>query len=249
VNRRTFLRATLATGGAFAAALHSPSTLRADGEAGAKDKGVVVSTAKLSPPAKGTIRVAIPISESTTVIDFAGPWDVFASVMLPERGPTMEDQMPFQLFMVSDRLEPVMVEGGMKVVPHYTFADAPEPKVVVVPAQRGSKQLLDWLRKVVPTADVIMSVCVGVNQLAKAGLLTGKSVTTHHDYYDRFAKEYPDIELRRGVRFVENERISASGGESCGIDLALRVVERYFGRSVAERTALYIEYQGKGWIV
>jgi transcriptional regulator GlxA family with amidase domain len=248
VNRRTFLSATLATGAAFAASLRSAWVLRADDKVGAHEKGVVVSTTKLTSPERGTINVAIPISEGATVIDFAGPWDVFASVMLPERGSTMEDQMPFQLFMVSDKLAPVTVEGGMKLVPHHTFADAPPPKIVVVPAQRGSNELRDWLRKVAPTADVAMSVCVGVNQLAKAGLLTGKSVTTHHDYYDRFAKEYPDIELRRGVRFVENERISASGGESCGIDLALRVVERYFGRSVAERTAFYIEYQGKGWI-
>jgi len=55
--------------------------------------------------------------------------------------------------------------------------------------------------------------------------------------------------LRRGVRFVENERISASGGETCGIDLSLRAVERYFGRSVAKRTAKFIAYNGKGWVV
>jgi transcriptional regulator GlxA family with amidase domain len=94
-----------------------------------------------------------------------------------------------------------------------------------------------------------MSVCTGVRHLAKAGLLTGQSATTHHDFYDTFAKDYPDIDLRRGVRFVENKQISTSGGETCGIDLALRVVDRYFGRRVAERTATYIEHEGKGWIV
>jgi transcriptional regulator GlxA family with amidase domain len=94
-----------------------------------------------------------------------------------------------------------------------------------------------------------MSICTGVTQLAKAGLLVGKSATTHHDFYDSFAKDYPDIDVRRGVRFVENEKISTSGGETCGIDLALRVVERYFGRKVAERTAVFVEHQGRGWIV
>ena len=107
----------------------------------------------------------------------------------------------------------------------------------------------EWLRKIVTTADITMSVCTGVTQLAKAGLLAGKSATIHHDYYDTFAKQYPDIDLRRGVRFVENEKISTSGGETCGIDLALRVVERYFGRKVAEQTAVFVEHQGKGWMV
>jgi hypothetical protein len=95
-----------------------------------------------------------------------------------------------------------------------------------------------WLRKTAPTTDVTMSVCTGVKHLAKAGLLAGKSATIHHDFYDSFAKDYPDIDLRRGVRFVENEKISTSGGETCGIDLALRVVDRYFGRKVAGLIAL-----------
>jgi transcriptional regulator GlxA family with amidase domain len=137
----------------------------------------------------------------------------------------------------------------MKVVPHYTFEDAPPCKVAVIGAQRGSDKMREWLGKIAPTAEVTMSVCTGVRHLAKAGLLAGKSATIHHDFYDSFAKDFPEIDLRRGVRFVENEKISTSGGETCGIDLALRVVERYFGRKVAERTAGYIEYEGKGWIV
>ena len=94
-----------------------------------------------------------------------------------------------------------------------------------------------------------MSVCTGAFQLAKAGLLNGKPATTHHDFIDRFAKQYPDIDVKRGLRFVEGENISTAGGLTSGIDLALRVVERYFGRKIAEKTATYMEYQSKGWMV
>lgn len=55
--------------------------------------------------------------------------------------------------------------------------------------------------------------------------------------------------MKRGVRFVEGEKISTAGGLTSGTDLALRVVERYFGRDVAQAAASYMEYQGKGWIV
>jgi transcriptional regulator GlxA family with amidase domain len=55
------------------------------------------------------------------------------------------------------------------------------------------------------------------------------------------------VKVVRGVRFVEGDQISTAGGLSSGIDLALRVVERYFGRKVAETTAAYMEYQGQGW--
>jgi transcriptional regulator GlxA family with amidase domain len=134
-------------------------------------------------------------------------------------------------------------------VPDYTFDTAPQAKVVVVPAQRGSQALHAWLRKMVTSTDVLMSVCTGAFQLGKAGLLSGKSATTHHDFLDRFAKSFPDVTVKRGLRFVEEERISTAGGLSSGIDLALRVVDRYFGRDVAQATATYMEYQSKGWVV
>ena len=60
--------------------------------------------------------------------------------------------------------------------------------------------------------------------------------------------QFPDVELRRGARFVEDGNLASSGGLSAGIDLALRVVERYYGRERAEQTANTMEYQGKGWL-
>jgi len=99
------------------------------------------------------------------------------------------------------------------------------------------------------STDLIMSVCTGAFQLGKAGLLAGKSATTHHDFFDQFAKAFPDINLKRGLRFVEEEKVSSAGGLTSGIDLALHVVERYFGREVAQTTAAYMEYQSKGWMV
>ena len=205
---------------------------------------------KLTPPAKGKIPVAFTISEGVTVIDFAGPWEVFQDVMIRERGSDHDDQMPFQLYTVSETTQPLTGSAGLKLVPDYTFENAPEPKVIVVPAQSGSKALHAWLRKMSASTDVLMSVCTGAFQLGRAGLLNGKSATTHHDFLDRFAQSFPEVKVKRGLRFVEeDETISTSGGLSSGIDLPLRVVERYFGRDAAQATATYMEYQSKGWIV
>ncbi len=203
---------------------------------------------KLTPPEKGKIPVAFAISEGVTVIDFAGPWEVFQDVHVRDRGKDMDEQMPFELFTVSEKIEPLTGSGGLKLLPDYTFDTAPQAKVIVIPAQRGSQALHAWLRKVSPTTDVTMSVCTGAFQLGKAGLLSGKSATTHHDFFEQFEKAFPDVSLKRGLRFVENEKISTAGGLTSGIDLALRVVDRYFGRDVAQSTATYMEYQSKGWI-
>jgi YHS domain-containing protein len=93
-----------------------------------------------------------------------------------------------------------------------------------------------------------MSVCTGAFVLAKTGLLSGKSATTHHYAYTDLAMQYPDIHVKRGFRFVEEGKIATAGGLTSGMDLALRVVERYYGRDQAMRTALNMEYQGQGWL-
>ena len=92
-----------------------------------------------------------------------------------------------------------------------------------------------------------MSVCTGAFQLARAGLLEGIPATTHHDYFEDFAKEFPHIELRRGLRFVDSGRIATAGGLTSGIDMALHIVSRYFGVEAAEATATYMEYASDAW--
>lgn len=199
---------------------------------------------KLTPPANGVVPVAFVISPRWTVIDAMGPWEVFQDAATPK------DNEGFELYTVGESLEPIIGSAGIKVVPNYTFADAPQPKVVVIGAQAGrSPAMFEWLKKVSETADVIMSVCTGAFILAQSGLIDGKTATTHHDFFDKFAKQFPNIELKRGTRFVEEKKFSSAGGLTSGIDLALRVVERYFGRETAEKTAFYMEYQSKSWIV
>ena len=203
--------------------------------------------AKLDPPAKDPIVVAFAISPGFNVIDHCGPWEVFQDVHIPERGGDMETTMPFRLFTVSESRQPVRGTGGLTLVPDHAFADAPPARVVVVGAQRGSPALHEWLRRSAKTADLVMSVCTGAFQLARAGLLSGLAATTHHDAIDRFAQEFPDVRVQRGQRFVDNGRIATAGGLTSGVDLALHVVSRYFGTPAADRTAQYLEYRSAGW--
>jgi putative intracellular protease/amidase len=99
---------------------------------------------KLPAPANGRIPVAFPISDGATVIDYSGPWEVFQDTQVPAGDRNVPG---FDLYTVSNTTDPVTVSGGMKVVPNYTFADAPTPKVIVIPAQSGGTALLDWIRK------------------------------------------------------------------------------------------------------
>ncbi|HLJ48915.1 MAG TPA: DJ-1/PfpI family protein [Bryobacteraceae bacterium] len=200
----------------------------------------------LHAPEDGGIPVAFLVSPGAVVIDFGGPWEVFQDAVVTR---LTQDKAAFRLYTVAKSLDPITASAGLKIVPNYSFENAPQPKVIVIPAQSGAKEeALEWLRKASTNADVTMSVCTGAFVLAQTGLLAGKSATTHHGSYGRFAMQFHDIQLKRGVRFVEEGKLASAGGLSSGIDLALRVVERYYGRDAALATADYMEYQGKGWL-
>ncbi|HEY1367753.1 MAG TPA: DJ-1/PfpI family protein [Gaiellaceae bacterium] len=188
-------------------------------------------------PADGVIRTAFAIGPGVNVIDTAGPWEVFCDSMIAG------GRARFDLFTVAASTHPVLGNSDLEITPRYSYTGAPQPHVVVIPAHNSTNDTLAWLRKVARHADLVMSVCTGAFVLAQTGLLDGKTATTHHGSYADFEAMFPKIKLLRGRRYVEHERVATAGGLTSGIDLALRVVERYLGTQAAAATARYLEYR------
>ena len=248
MNRRELLKKSVAVGFMVAA----PAVIAGEGfprrgelagiEGGQSDSAPAASP--LTPPKNNTIPVAYALSPGAVEVDFTGPWGIFGSVMLPGK----DMVMPFHQYTVAETKAPLRTDSGLTVVPDYTFETAPQPKIIASPAQGNApEEMLQWIRKTSAGTDVTMSVCVGAFTLAKTGLLDGKSATTHHSAYRHFADQFPTVRLVRGVRFVDEGNVATAGGLTCGSDLAMHIVERYFGRKLAEDTAYYLEYQSAGW--
>jgi transcriptional regulator GlxA family with amidase domain len=232
MNRRTLLATSLsaAAGGIVAIATRAPALA---GQAVTRG-----AAAPLPLPKSGPIRVCFVVSDMANVIDLAGAWETFQDVSLPD------GSSPFDLSVVAQTQAPVAMTGGLKVMPDATFASLPaQPNVIVVGAQTGNTPAFyDFLRAQHGKADVIMSVCTGAFRLGHAGLLDGKSATTHHEFYDQFAKQFPKVTLVRGVRFVDNGDIITAGGLTSGIEAALHVVDRYYGATTSTQVADYLEF-------
>jgi len=205
----------------------------------------VSTPSPLTTPAAGMLPVAFVLGKDAEVLDIAGPLEVFAGASTKGGNPL------FAPYMVAASKFPVTVGGGMKVLPDHDFKSAPQPKLIVIPAMTFSEKdtgMLNWIRTASKRTDLTMSVCNGAFVLAKTGLLDGKSATCHHGGFFGFAADYPQVHLKRGARFVEEGNLASAGGISSGIDLALRVVERYVGHELAAQVADGMEYQGKGWL-
>lgn len=194
-------------------------------------------------PRRDRVRVAFMLGEGANVIDTAGPWEVFQDTSVHEGG----HRDPFELYTVAPTESLLRMTGGLMVKPQYSVHNAPQPHVIVVPAHKSTADSRAWLKRASAGTDVTISVCTGAFQLARVGLLDGIPATTHHDFWDSFHRDYPDIELRRGLRFVDSGRIATAGGLTSGIDMALHIVSRYYGVEVAAATATYMEYTSDAW--
>jgi transcriptional regulator GlxA family with amidase domain len=88
---------------------------------------------------------------------------------------------------------------------------------------------------------IVGSVCTGAMLLAAAGLVEGRRATTHHEAIEDLRGA--GAEIVEGARFVDDGDIVSAGGVTSGLDLALHLVERVAGQSVADQVASEIEYE------
>ena len=207
--------------------------------------GATGAKAAREKPRSYTRNVAIVLWNGAEILDWAGPAEVFAAA-----GNIAEHAgaRAFNVYTVSKTKDPIVTQGFVDVQPDYSITDAPKPDVVVFPggapnAVIGDQAFFDWAKTSVSNAEIAVSVCTGAFILAKAGFLDGKQATTWYGALDRFEKEFPNVQVRRGNRFVDNGKIVTTAGVSAGIDGSLHVVARLLGSHVATETAKYMEYR------
>ena len=193
--------------------------------------------------------VGILIFDDVEVLDFAGPFEDFATTRYPDEGADGGDP-PFRVLILAERPAPVCCRGGLLVQPHYTIADRPALDILVVPGGPGTRRedhnaaLLNWIAAQDRQTALTTSVCTGAFLLAARGLLDGRPATTHWASIDRLRAAYPAVEVRADERVVDAGHIVTSAGVSAGIDMALHVVGRLLGPEAAATTARRMEYTG-----
>jgi transcriptional regulator GlxA family with amidase domain len=191
--------------------------------------------------------VGIVLFDNVEVLDFCGPFEVFSSARLNEEK-RREEPSPFEVLLIAEREAPVIASGGMKVIPGYTFESCPKLDILVVPGGWGTRKelnnpvMLDWLRERNLQVETLTSVCTGSMLLGFAGLLNGLHATTHWRSLDWMRDSFPATIVEYDKHVVEDGRVVTSAGISAGIDMALKVVSRYYGKDIARATAGYMEY-------
>lgn len=172
------------------------------------------------------------------LLDVYGPLEMFGSI-----GPEL------RIVTIAQQAGAVTSTQGPQTLAQYGFADCPALDLILLPggvgtlAELQNEAILEFLRQCSATAKVTMSVCSGSAILAKAGLLDGHRATSNKQFFSLATAQSSKVEWVEKARWVEDGKMVTSSGVSAGIDMALAVIARLYGRDRAEQIAAYTEYE------
>lgn len=187
--------------------------------------------------------VAMLVYPGAQILDIAGPLEVFArsARWLSER---WGFRVPaYTVELLADHPGPVATSSGLELVARRAWLELEGADTLLVSGGIGwaavaaDKAVLAWLADQVALRPRIGSICTGALILAAAGILEGRAATTHWAYLDRLAALAPGCTVDREAVYVESGPVYTSAGVTAGIDLALGLVERDWGRTVAVAVA------------
>jgi len=186
--------------------------------------------------------VGILLFDDVEVLDFAGPFEVFSVTS------ELNNFELFNVFTITQTGEKIRAVNGLNVIPDFSFSDHPVIDILIIPGGDGTKLevnkdvVLAWIENINQDSTITMTVCSGARLIGKLGLLDGLDSVTHHEVIPDLKSIAPKTNIHANERFVDNGKIMTAGGISAGIDLSLYVVGKIFGKSIADKTAVYMEY-------
>jgi len=190
------------------------------------------------------LNIGILIFDEAEVLDFAGPFEVFAVCS------ELQNHKLFNVFTVAKKTSSINAVNGFSVNPTYSFANAPKIDILIISGGSGTreqmtdKETLNWINEIHKETTFTLSICSGARLLGVLNLLNGKPYCTHKGVYEHLKKIVPNGIPKPKKRFVQSsEKIFTSGGISAGIDLSFHILELLHGKTIVEETAGYMEYE------
>ncbi len=181
------------------------------------------------------MNVAILLYHHAQVLDYAGPYDVFAA-----------GGKNFNVYTVAETSEAVITMPNLSINPQYNISNSPKPDILIIPGGMWtsiSQDVNDWIIESAKEAEYVFSVCTGAFILAENGLLDSLEATTHSAGIDLLERNYPTIKkVRSDRRFVDNGKYITSAGVSAGIDASFYILSKILGEAWADAAARNLEY-------
>lgn len=195
-----------------------------------------------------TLTIGIYLYDQVEALDFAGPFEVFTTASRMALRDRPEAPPPFRVVTLARHAGTIQARAGLVTYVDNGLSGHPALDVLIVPGgvveqELQSPDVLAWLRYQSRRVPLIASVCTGAFLLAEAGLLDGRSATTHWEDLEDLRRRYPTVKVESGRRWYDEGPVVTAAGIAAGIDMALHLVERLAGRPLAERTARQMDVE------
>lgn len=175
--------------------------------------------------------------------ELMAPYDIFQHTYY------RDPENYIRCFIVTPDGEPFVTSEGIRIIPDYSFENAPRIDILVIPSTETSMttdmentELMLWLEKAVADAAHVVSVCDGAFPLAATGALDGRMATTFPSDREALARMFPKVDVRHDVNFVADGKYVTSVGGALSYEPALFLVERLYSVENAKRV-------GKGLVL
>lgn len=183
--------------------------------------------------------VAVVALDGFSPFELGVPCEVFGTDRTEEGLPG------YEFTVVAGEAGPLRSEVGFVLQADAGLEVLERADLVVVPAPSDERclqadwpePLLDALRAVVARGARVLSVCTGAFVLGAAGLLDGRSCTTHWRHAKQLAIMYPAAKVDPSVLYVDEGQVITSAGTAAGIDACLYLVRKEQGSRVANAVA------------
>jgi transcriptional regulator GlxA family with amidase domain len=169
-----------------------------------------------------------------------GTMDIFSQVGVTYNFATGAAPQPrFDVEIVTLDGRPVRGFNNTRVYPHRSAAEVRATDLIVISSFMDLETLstckagIPWLRHRFEAGATIAAICAGSFFLAETGLLDGKRATTHWGLVNEFRRRYPRVRLDPNLLIADEDRLLTSGACTSYIDLAVYLIERFHGNTVA----------------
>ena len=202
--------------------------------------------------------VGILLFDQVDLTDITGPSEVFHHAVYSGRdlhqilfGRDTAENHPLLVKTVSQTGVPLKASNGLRLAPDYSLEQASAFDIVVIPSANlgiiahvlADEEIIQWIARSSSQSQLMTSVCTGAFLLAQAGLLNGKRATTHWAALDQFEQQFPQVQVQRSKKFVDEGSIITAAALTAGFHMALHVVERLLGKKMAQAVAKGIDME------
>jgi len=197
----------------------------------------VKKTIQLNPK---NYNVAFLIMDGVFNTELTAPYDIFQHTKFRKGIKAMN------VFTVANTLDPITSFEGLRMLPDYDYTKEKLPKIdiLVVPSAEHhldsdlkDEVMLDFINKIDKDALFITSHCDGAFVLAKAGILTNPASTTFPSDIDKMKEMFPELDIRKEVLFVHDDKYITSAGGAKSFEAALYLCQHLYGKEVAQQLA------------